>query len=429
MENETKEKEDNPIIKETIKRKRYTKDLILRKTLVSAILAIVFGTIACFTFLVLQPVFTNWLYPKDNEQEVITLPAEKNEISPEDMLQEEKFPDNEMNLSQQALEMTQEDYQEMYTSIRKVATEAMKSVVTVSGVTSDVDWFDNSYESKGVASGLIVAEGKKELLILVESAAIKNADQIRVTFSNGTQKVAVLKEKNENVGFAVVSVLTEELDESTKNIVKVATWGSSNNTDLVGTPVIALGSPDGYTGSIIYGMITSAGILLERADNNFHLLKTDIYGSKKATGIIVNYKGQVIGMIYQKETTLEMQNCIVAIGMSDLRDITETMSNGKKNPTAGILGIDVSEEAHKELGVPFGAFVTEVIMDSPAMHAGIQSGDVIVDVDTEPITYYSDYTKALYTHKPEEDVVLSVMRQNGETYNNLNIIIHLATLN
>jgi serine protease Do len=148
----------------------------------------------------------------------------------------------------------------------------------------------------------------------------------------------------------------------------------------------------------------------------------------RSYAIIVNFKGQVIGMIYQEEATLEMQNCLVAIGMSDLRDITETMSNGNKNPLAGILGIDVTEEAHKELGVPFGAFVTEVIIASPAMNAGIQSGDVIVDVDIEPITYYSDFTKALHSHEPEEDVVLSVMRQNGEGYNNINIIVHLDTL-
>ena len=37
----------------------------------------------------------------------------------------------------------------------------------------------------------------------------------------------------------------------------------------------------------------------------------------------------------------------------------------------------VTEEANSELGVPYGAYITEVEMDSPAMLAGIQQGDVI----------------------------------------------------
>jgi serine protease Do len=428
MEENMHDKEENSIIKEIRKRKKSAKNRIVRKTLVSIILAIVFGTIACFTFLVLQPIFTNWLYPKDIEQEIVILPAEVNEVSPEDMLQEETGTIIE-NLPQiQSVDMTEEDLLEMYDSIRSVATETMKSVVTVSGVTSDMDWFDNSFESEGVASGVIVAESSKEMLILVESEVILDVEQIFVTFSNGTQIEAILKEKNENVGFAVVAVLLEEIDEATKDIIKVATWGSSNSLDLEGTPIIALGSPDGHTGSICYGMITSAGVLLERTDSNYHLMKTDIYGSKYATGILINYKGQVIGMIHQEEATSEMQNSLVAIGISDLRTITETMSNGKKSPMLGVLGIDVTEEAHRELGVPFGAFVTEVVLDSPAMNAGIQSGDVIVDVDAQLITYYSDFTKALYAHEPEEDVVLSVMRQNGSEYNDINIIVHLGTM-
>ncbi len=428
MEDNRHDKEENSIIKEIRKRKKSAKNRIVRKTLVSIILAIVFGTIACFTFLVLQPIFTNWLYPKDIEQEIIILPAEVNEVSPEDMLQEETGTIIE-NLPQvQSVDMTEEDLVEMYDSIRNVATETMKSVVTVSGVTSDMDWFDNSFESEGIASGLIVAESSKEMLILVESEVILDVEQIFVTFSNGTEIEAILKEKNENVGFAVVAVLLEEIDEATKDIIKVATWGSSNSLDLEGTPIIALGSPDGHTGSICYGMITSAGVLLERTDSNYHLIKTDIYGSKYATGIIINYKGQVVGMIHQEEATSEMQNSLVAIGISDLRTITETMSNGKKTPMLGILGIDVTEEAHRDLGVPFGAFVTEVILDSPAMNAGIQSGDVIVDVDAQPITFYSDFTKALYTHEPEEDVVLSVMRQSGSEYNDINIIVHLGMM-
>ena len=50
-------------------------------------------------------------------------------------------------------------------------TFADHSMVTVTGVVSDVDWFDNTYENQGQTAGLIVADNGKELLILVDAAA------------------------------------------------------------------------------------------------------------------------------------------------------------------------------------------------------------------------------------------------------------------
>lgn len=436
MENENKINEiddeiQKPVIKERRKKKKYSNNKIIRRTIILVLFAILFGAIASVTFLFMQPFVSDMMYPPENEQEVIVLPDEVDEILPEDMIQdqEEFLPEQEPIQEDVVLNLSETEYMEIYESIYDVATEAKRSIVTVSGVSSDVDWFDNSYESKGEASGIIMAESEKELLILVEDDVLDEAEHIRVTFSNGEQFEATLKEKNEDVGFAVVAVLLSFIDETTKDLIQVATCGSSNGTDLAGTPVIAIGSPDGYSGSVSYGMITSAGYLVQRTDNNFHLMKTDIYGSDSATGVLVNLKGQVIGMIYQEETSDEMQNCIVAIGMSDLRDITEAMSNEKKYSMAGIIGMDVSEEAHELLGVPYGAFVTEVVIGSPAMNAGIQSGDVIVNISADSVTFFSDYTNALYSFEPETDVVFTVMRQSNGEYNSINLIVHLASLN
>lgn len=428
--NEIDDEVKKPVINERRKKKKTSNDRIVRRILRMILLAIIFGAIASVTFLVTQPFLSDVIYPTEDEQEVIVLPAEADEISPEDMIQEQVIPEQEPAEQEDVvLNLSETEYMEIYESMHDVAMEAKRSIVTVSGVSSDVDWFDNSFESKGEASGVILAEGEKELLVLVEDNVINGAEQILVTFVNGEQASATLKEKNEDVGFAVVSVLSASLDESTKDLIQVATTGSSNGSNLPGTPIIAIGSPDGHTGSVCYGMITSAGYLLQRTDNNLHLMKTDIYGSEAATGVIVNLKGQVLGMIHQEETGDEMQNCIVAIGMSDLRDITETMSNGKKFSMAGIKGMNVSEQAHEELGVPYGAFVTEVVIGSPAMNAGIQSGDVIVDINADPITFFSDYTKTLHSFAADTDVVFTIMRQSNGEYSSLNLIVHLETLN
>ncbi len=413
--------EKDEVIVEVIKKKRAMKNRLLKHTLNTAVFAGVFGIIASFTFLVLQPLANNWLYPNKEEKEIITLPAEADEIRPEDMLLVDETIPTVSASNENTLNV--EDIQKLYGSIYDVVTEASKYMVTVTGVKSDIDWFNNPYESKGTSSGVIIAKSATELVILVDETVLKNAESIHVTFTDGTQAVGTLLQTNSNAELAVVSVALDEIEESTKEIITVATFASSTVSSILASPVIAIGSPNGYSGAIAYGMITSIGNKLMGVDNNFTFFTTDIYGSRTATGAVINLKGQVVGMIHQNEASSDMSNCIVALGMSDLRNIAESMSNSKELPRLGICGMDVSEEANANIGVPFGAYVVEVEIDSPAMQAGIQSGDVIVALGQEVITYFSDYTKALYKKTPGDSVKITVMRQGRAGYSSIDIVI------
>ena len=152
--------QDIEFIKEKIKERPLNRRKLFKKTLLTASMAAIFGLIACVTFLVLEPVFSNLLYPEEEPQQV-ELKEEniEDEMRPEDM---EKV----------ALEIG--DYQKLYRNMYTVAkTFADHSMVTVTGVVSDVDWFDNTYENQGQTAGLIVADNGKELLILVDDAAIR----------------------------------------------------------------------------------------------------------------------------------------------------------------------------------------------------------------------------------------------------------------
>ena len=68
------------------------------------------------------------------------------------------------------------------------------------------------------------------------------------------------------------------------------------------------------------------------------------------------------------------------------------------------------------MGVPFGAYILEIDMDSPAMNAGIQSGDIIVRVGEKEIPNYASLVETLLTFKPEETVAVGLMRQGPEGY-------------
>ena len=74
-------------MREKIKPKPVNKKKLLRRTVITALMAVVFGLVACFTFLVLEPVISNRLYPEEEPKEV-AFPEETptEEMKPEDML-------------------------------------------------------------------------------------------------------------------------------------------------------------------------------------------------------------------------------------------------------------------------------------------------------------------------------------------------------
>lgn len=419
--------EDNKefqFIQEKVKQVPLNRKKLIRRTVITASMAVIFGVLACFTFLVLEPVFSNFLHPQE-ELKTVTIPNDTDEILPEDMVLEDEEPTIqiiEKTSDIEPLKMYTRQYEDLYSIVKGV----MPSLVTVTSVNKDVDWFDNAYENKSSTSGMYVANNGKQILILAHTDAIKNSEEISVTFFDGTSSLGVIKESDINTGLCIVAVEMASLEERTLNNIKPATLGNSKVSTLLATPLIAIGRPYGDTGSVAYGMLASKTICSEKTDQNYELLTTNIYGSKNATGIIVNLKGEVLGIIDQSIKRADNENLIAALGISDLKKDIERMSNAKPKAYLGVSGIDVSRDANVYQGVPYGAFVTGIIMGSPAMSAGIQSGDIIVELDEIAVDKYSDLINALSEKQPDTKVTVKVMRQGGDEYREIDLEITLG---
>ena len=404
---ENKQKEQNDVSEkkfmiEKIKERPVNKKKLLRRTLITASMAVIFGLVACFTFLVLEPVISNWLYPEE-EPQVVVFPEDQDEMSPEQMLAENMQQENQSSQSSSApsevMEQEQirellsgiildlDNYKQIYSALAQYVAEMNRSIVTVTGVSSGVDWFNNVNESKNQSSGVIIAQNGKQLLILTDYSPVKQADDIIVTFNKGIQAHASLKEKDETTALAVIAVELDVLNEDfLKNDITIATLGSSNIRDIAGLPVVALGRPMGTNGSVGYGIITNG---------------------KSAT---------------------DMKNMVCAYGITELKRHIEKMSNGEKFAYLGLKGVGVTEEANSELGVPYGAYITEVEMDSPAMLAGIQQGDVITGFGERVIISFDEYTNSLLSMKPGDSVELTIMRQSQQEYKEMKFDITLTVL-
>lgn len=416
------------MIKERMKERPINRKKLMRRTIITMSMAVIFGVFACFTFLVLEPVFSNLLYPEP-DPEVVELPKEIDEILPEDMLITEEEP--VQHITQTIVEKegdVLEDYISTYDRLQELTDDFHKSMVTVTGVNQDVDWFNNEYENKGQHFGIIYAGTTKQFFILVDTVAVEKAEAITVTFHDGTAVAGTYVQKDSNIGVSVIAVELSDLAEETVDNVQIADLGSSRSTGLLATPVMVLGRPFGGTESVAYGMITSKGTPLNLTDCNYELLTTDIYGSENATGFVINMAGSVLGIVKQDYNPQEAANLISMIGITEIKDTLERMSNGKETAYLGINGIDVTEEANATLDVPLGAYVTEIVMDSPAMKAGIQSGDIITGINSTVIESFSQYTEALAQCEPEETVSVVIKRQNGEEYHEITIPIILGEM-
>ncbi len=310
---------------EKIKERPINKRKLLRRTLLTAAMAVIFGLIACFTFLVLEPVFSNWLHPEDKPQTVV-FPEDQEEMSPEEMLADtiSEYPTT-AETEPIALEKKQieeilknvtldlDNYNELYSTMSSYVEQLRPCMVTITGITSNLDWLDNVQESKNQVIGVLIANNGKELLILADYTPIKDAERLSVTFYNGTQVGAQVKAYDSATNLAVIAANPGGLSQEFVNEkIKIAVLGSSIYKNMEGIPVVALGRPMGLNNSIGYGMISSSTGQMMSIDANYKLLQTDIYGSQDGSGVLFNLQGQVIGIITNYQGNTNMDNMVIA---------------------------------------------------------------------------------------------------------------------
>lgn len=461
---------DTVFMQEKIKARPVSRRKILRRTLGTAGLAVLFGGIACLVFLLLEPVISRMLYPEEDKTKQVTFSEdgqsaddmETEEINPEDMLEndsdlassaasaaaKEAASEAARQAAQAAAEAasvssdeldsaindvldnrtyTAADYQKIYSMLAGIADEASRSIVVVTGITSNSTWYGEEYENSGRTSGLIVADNGRQVLILTQAEAVSGADEINVTLPDGTLLEGEVVGIDTVSGYAVIGIDSAKISDSARQNFDIAELGSSKQSNLTGTPVIALGSPAGTTGSVSYGIVTSTTTSPDVIDASYKLLTTDIYGSTSASGILINLNGQVIGILDMDYNGTDMRNLISAVGITDMKPLIEKLSNGEEPAYLGIHGGDVPEEVTEQQGVPQGAYVRKVETGAPAMSAGVISGDVITEFNGEETASWNDLLSVLQECSPGDTVTMKVQRAGNDGYQEEDLTVELTT--
>ena len=419
--------DDFQFIKETRKEKPINRKRLFRHIVETLILAVMFGSVASLTFVVLQPRLEQYFSPEEPPQVSFVEPEPEEEPveEPQDDSEEKTEPETVIIEKQTPMNLGQ--YQTLQNKLYAVGREADKFIVSVTNVKNDTDIFNTTYESKGIGSGVIIADTGEQLLILTEKKTIAGASSIRVTFVDGATVKAELQQYDGNTGIAVLRVKAEDVSKDTMRQIAVATLGSSVGVSQ-GQMVLAVGSPIGTIHSILTGNITSNRNTISTMDCNYTIFTTDMVGSADASGALINTNGEIIGFVLQDYNMQKEQTTLAAVSISELKGVIELLSNDKPVPYLGLRISTVTDEIAENYHMPKGVYVRDAALDSPAMEAGFQSGDVITAINGEAVVAAEDYEKILRGLAVDDIVHISYERQSAEDYIPLEIEAKVGVL-
>ena len=138
--------------------------------------------------------------------------------------------------------------------------------------------------------------------------------------------------------------------------------------------------------------------------------------------------GEVIGLVMQDYGNEEDQTTLTAISISELKQLIEKLSNNQDIPYIGLELTTVSAATAKEYYIPKGAYIKDVKMDSPALAAGLQSGDVITEMGGEAVYTVDSYESKLLALEPGDEVEIVVQRQGAEKYEEITCTVQVGVL-
>ncbi|CUX32811.1 S1C family serine protease [Clostridium sp. C105KSO13] len=403
-------------IQETIKPKPVTRRKILTQLARIGIYGLTFGAFACLGFFALKP----WVQSRfQNIPKTVTIQQDEDEGTAQT-----KTPDTAETVSPA---LNADSYKEIMSSMHDIAKEAGKSVVSIQSSDKGMNFSSEGNGTENSVAGLIAADNGKELLILCDNSVCADAENWTVTFSDGSKYAAALKKQDKNSGFAAFSVQRINLTTSTWNSILVATLGNSSLT-TEGDAVIALGNMFDYAQGLGYGIISSNTYEEPIADGRYGVLTTDIPAESGGTGVLFNLKGEAIGMIAPGIWENTESNTTKALAISDLKSTIELLVNGESVPYVGIYGTTINDTVAEEQNMPAGVYVIEVKPDSPAMAAGIQSGDILQKIAEAKVSNTLSYEKVIVSSKVGAAITMKGKRRGANGYVDIDFNVTVGKL-
>ena len=243
------------------------------------------------------------------------------------------------------------------------------------------------YRQRGLGSGFIVsADG----ILLTSSHVVHETENIRVMLLDDREFDAEIVGTDPETDVAVLRIQSAEplpyLDLGSSDDMRVGKW------------VLALGNPFGVPlqGTVTAGIVSAKGRSRIGLASYEDFIQTDAaINPGNSGGPLVNLRGQVIGINTAiASRTGGYQGVGFAIPIDLARHVMRSLID-EGRVVRGWLGVyiqDLDGNLREALGsdIRGGALVSEVMDDSPAEEAGIEAGDILIEINGRPLQDVDD---------------------------------------
>jgi S1-C subfamily serine protease len=264
-------------------------------------------------------------------------------------------------------------------------------------------------ELQGTGTGFIVAA---DGIIVTNAHVVDGFDDVTVHLADGDELPGQVVGSDTRLDLAVVQVdrgglPTLELGDSDALQVGDAVVAIGN----------ALGLSEGSGATVTTGIISGLDRVVDvGSETLFNAIQTDAaINPGNSGGPLVDMNGRVIGINTAIASPETANNVGFAISISSAQPIIDDLRAGRA-PQIAFLGVTtepLTANTADELGVDQGAVVGDVSEGSAAEQAGIQQGDVIVEVAGTTIDSVEDVASEVRKHRPDDDIDVVIVRDGN----------------
>ena len=260
---------------------------------------------------------------------------------------------------------------------------------------------------KGMGSGFIISS---DGLVLTNAHVVREAKDVTVKLSDRREFTAKVIGLDTSTDIAVLRIDAKGLP--------VVRLGDPKELE-VGDPVLAIGAPYGLEQTATQGIVSAKGRSLP-GDAVVPFIQTDAaVNPGNSGGPLFDGSGSVVGInaqIYSRSGGFQGLSFAIPIDVA-LKVKDQIVATGKAQH--GRLGVTV-QDLNQSLADSFGlkqvggALISNVAPGSAAAEAGLKSGDVITEVNGEPVLRSGSLSTLIGMAAPGERVKLKVWRDHAE---------------
>ncbi|GIV61758.1 MAG: serine protease [Rhodothermaceae bacterium] len=270
---------------------------------------------------------------------------------------------------------------------------------------------NQTFRSQALGSGVII---QPDGYIITNNHVIDGADELEVKLLDGTSYPATVVGKDPESDLAVIKIEAE-------NLPHIA-FGDIDEVH-VGQWVLAFGSPlaEELSNTVTSGIVSAIGrtsVNLGQLNQFAAFIQTDAaINPGNSGGPLVDLRGRLIGInsaIFSRSGGYQGIGFAIPVDVVE-NVVTQLIDEGTvRRAFLGVLFGPISPALADAMDVPRGAAqVTSIEEDTPAEKAGLQEGDLIVEVDGKPLQNHLQLRTIIGNKRPGDQVKLVVVR-DGE---------------